>query len=79
MKHAFCAIFIFQTRSSTLLNVHCVFIFVFIIKPYGAINLECQTTIYPIKTTEILFFVVQKIIYSFNWKSVFNVNYFKQI
>lgn len=45
----------------------------------GAINLECQTTIYPIKTTEILFFVVQKIIYSFNWKSVFNVNYFKQI
>ena len=38
-----------------------------------------KTTIYPIKTTEILFFVVQKIIYSFNWKSVFNVNYFKQI
>jgi hypothetical protein len=29
--------------------------------------------------TGILFFVVQKLIYSFNWKSVFNVNYFKQI
>jgi len=27
--------------------------------------------------TAILFFVVQKFIYSFNWKSVFNVNYFK--
>ena len=34
------------TSSSTFLGVHCVFIFVFIIKPYGTINLinECSTT-----------------------------------
>ena len=30
------------TSSSTFLGVHCVFIFVFIIKPYGTINLIRQ-------------------------------------
>ena len=34
------------TSSSTFLGVHCVFIFVFIIKPYGTINLIRQIQIY---------------------------------
>ena len=33
------------TSSSTFLGVHCVFIFVFIIKPYGTINLIRQIQI----------------------------------
>ena len=34
------------TSSSTFLGVHCVFIFVFIIKPYGTINLIRQIQIH---------------------------------
>ena len=34
------------TSSSTFLGVHCVFIFVFIIKPYGTINLIRQIQIF---------------------------------